>query len=281
MTNKRRIATWFVTNKNTLLRVLFWSAIAGVGGTATAFVPIIPPTNKLVDLILAGTVALNVVVVYVAFTGAARTVFKPSEGIRENIKFVFRKDMLTTLMGVLLFAVAFVSLPPLATRGTWHIPTASVAVVAFICSWLVLSYAMKRVYSIQYFEEVLDEKEREDYLSKQSEKPEKAVKTGLFLVDINNGFKSRMNRITRIERKRSHKLILPFVQALFVLLAPSILLFWTLLVFDLATYTIVSAITAPIVMAFAGALWAVWHVKGGFTRVVGGRVGRVMEQTKR
>ena len=276
MSAKKSITGWFTNHKATLLGVLVWVFVATLGGLATAFVPIIPPSNKLIDLLLAATVALNVVVVYIAFVGTARLVFKPSEGFVGSAKFVFRKDMLTTLAGVLLFAVALISLPPLATQGTWHIPTGSVAVIAFICSWIVISYAMKRIYTIQFFEEVLDEEESASYKSKLQEKPEKPERTGLFLVDINNSFRAGLNRITRIERKRTHKLIFPFVQSLFVLLSPAVFLWWSLLVFDLNTYTVFAAITAPAVMSLAAAVWAAWHVNGGFTRVVTKRVGRVM-----
>lgn len=140
---------------------------------------------------------------------------------------------------------------------------------------------MRKIYAIQFFEEVLVESEKGAYEEKLNAKPQKVQRTGMFLFDLNNTVRNRIGRVTRIERVRTHKLIFPFIQSLFVLLAPSALLFWSLYIFDLTTYTLFSVITAPAVVALAASVWAVWHVKGGFARVVGRRNGRVMESSSR
>ena len=277
MTARGSITTWFTNNKKTILGVVVWALVAAIGGFATAIIPPVPADSRLIDLAIAGTVILNVIVIYLAFVGAARLVFKPSEGFIGSLKFAFRKDMMTTVSGILLFAVILISIPALATQGAWHIPVGAVAAVAFLFSWIIISFSMTRIYSIQFFEEVLTPKEKIEYETKLNSKAKKPTKDGMFLVDLSNTVRSRLNRITGIERARTHKLIFPYLQALFVLLAPTLLLFWTLWVLSLSAYTMLTAIAAPAIMALAAGTWAAWHVRGGFTRVVARRKGRVME----
>jgi len=273
----KRVFGWFGKNKIVLRDLSLWFVIAAIGGLATALMPSVDPTNKLAVLINSGIIVLNVFVVYLAVIGAARTVFKPKGGFIGALRFVFRKDMMTTFVGVSLLGILFMSLFPIASRGVIPISNNAVLVTALLCSWMVISFSMKKIYSIQFYEEVMSKKERKEYEARLNAEPVKTEAKGMFLVDLNNRVKNGLNRVTKVDRPRTHKLIFPFIQSLFVLLAPSILLSWSLFVFTTAVYTPFSAITGPVVMSLAAAVWATWHVKGGFTRVIGKRVGRVME----
>jgi hypothetical protein len=273
----KRVSGWFGKNKIVLRDLSLWFVIAAIGGLATALMPSVDPANKLAVLINSGIIVLNVFVVYLAVVGAARNVFKPKAGFMGALRFVFRKDMMTTFVGVSLLGVLFMSLFPIASRGVIPISNNAVLVTALLCSWMVISFSMKKIYSIQFYEEVMSKKERDEYEAKLNAEPVKTEAKGMFLVDLNNRVKNGLNRVTKVDRPRTHKLIFPFIQSLFVLLAPSVLLSWSLFVFTTAVYTPFSAITGPVVMSLAAAVWATWHVKGGFTRVIGKRVGRVME----
>jgi hypothetical protein len=277
---KKSLSKWFTRNKVLLRDVLVWVIIGAIGGTATAFIPKVSEQNRLGVLANAGIVTLNILVFYIAFAGVVRNIFKPSQGVIGAAKFIFRKDMTTTLFGVILFGIVFASLPTIASRGVFPLPPTGPIVIGLLGAWLVIIFAMKRLYAIQFYEEVLTPKERKKYEADLVAKPEKVEKKGMFLVDLNNMIRSRSNSITKVEKPRTHKVIFPSVQSLFVLLSPAVVLSWSLYVFPLESYTIFSAITAPAVIALAGAAWGIWHVKGGFTRVVTKRVGRVMESTK-
>jgi len=246
--------------KKSVYKVIAWLPFAAALGLVTGVAPSVD--NRFVDLVNTLIVSFNIVVIYFSFIIPARSVFVSNERFLDVIKLSVRKDLLTVLVGVILFCAVLVNVPALATQGTWHLPQSMVAIATLLGSFFVLLHSAIKLYEIQYLEVVLTPKESSEY-KKALENPSREKSTGMFLSDINNKTKNLSNKLTRFNKPKKHKMFLPFLQTFLILFSPGLLLFWVVYILDLQTYTYVSAIASPVIISIASAFWAWWHIQGG------------------